>query len=70
MKICRILLTDFTVMWLSIFANSMFTGTFLKEWSRSTVTLLPKSGYLTNLVYWRPISQTNIFSVLVERIFH
>ena len=70
MKICKLLLTDFTDMWLSIFANSMFTGIFPEDWSRSIVTLLPKGGDLTNPVNWRPISQTNIFSKILEKIVH
>ena len=70
MNICKVLFTEFAEKWLSIFANSIFTGIFPTKWARLTVTLLPKSGDLTNPVNWRPISQTNIFSKLLEKIIH
>ena len=70
MRICKILLNEFTDKWLSIFANSMFTGIFPSDWSCSIVSLLPKTGDLSNPVNWQPISQTNIFAKTLEKIIH
>ena len=40
------------------------------EWSCSIVTLLTKGGDLSDPVDWRPISETNIFSKILEKKFH
>ena len=51
-------------------ANSLIAGYFPKDWTVSHVKLLPKSGDLSNAGNWRPISLTNIFSKLLEKIVH
>ena len=48
----------------------MFYGNFLVEWNVSTVTLLPKSGDKTHPGNWRPISNTCIFSKILEKLVH
>ena len=53
-----------------IFANSMFSGIFPAEWATSTVKLLPKAGDLSNPGNWRPISMTNVFAKILEKLVH
>ena len=53
-----------------ICANSLFIGYFPREWTLSQVKLLPKTGDLSKPGNWRPISLTNIFSKLLEKIVH
>ena len=53
-----------------LFANSLFTGYFPFSWTLSRVKLIPKSGDLTNPGNWRPISMTNIFSKILEKLVH
>ena len=70
MNICKILVRNFSDRWAKLFLNSLFLGIFPREWTCSIVTLLPKTGDLTNPGNWRPISQTCIFAKLLERIVH
>ena len=70
MNICKILVRNFSDRWAKLFSNSLFLGIFPREWTCSIVTLLPKTGDLTNPGNWRPISQTCIFAKLLERIVH
>ena len=55
---------------LTIFGNSLFFGIFPNKWACSTLTFLPKEGDKNNPSNWRPISQTNIFSKLLEKFVH
>ena len=48
----------------------MFTGIFPRKWACAKLIFLPKDGNSSNPGNWRPISQTNIFSKLLERIVH
>ena len=68
--ICKILLLHIPDKIRMIYANSMFSGSFPSDWAISTVKLLPKSGDLTNPGNWRPISMTNIFSKILEKLVH
>ena len=70
MKICKILVENFPDKWSKLFSNSLFRGIFPREWSCSRVTLLPKTGDLTNPGNLRPISQTCIFAKLLECVVH
>ena len=69
-KICEILLLHVPEKFRLIFANSMFSGIFPAEWAIANVKLLPKNGDLSNPGNWRPISMTNIFSKLLEKLVH
>ena len=69
-RICKIMLTHIPGKFQILFANSLFTGYFPSEWTLSKVKLLPKSGDLSNPNNWRPISMTNVFSKLMEKIVH
>ena len=68
MRICKLMLENFSEKWLKLFGNSLYTGTFPKEWTCSIVTLLPKTGDLSHPGNWRPISQTCIFAKILENI--
>ena len=69
-KICKILLLHVPEKFRMIFANSMFMGLFPSDWATSNVKLLPKAGDLSNPGNWRPISMTNIFSKILEKLVH
>ena len=68
MKMCKRLLAIIPEKFLLLYANSMFYGTFPREWTTADVTLLPKSGDLKKPENWRPISNTNIFSKVLEKL--
>ena len=57
-NICKIILLHIPDKMRMIFANSMF------KWAMSTVKLLPNPGN------WRPISTTNLFSKILEKLVH
>ena len=69
-RICKILLLHIPDKFRTIYANSMFSGIFPADWTIATVKLLPKSGDLSNPGNWRPISMTNIFSKILEKLVH
>ena len=68
MRMCKRLLDVIPEKFLLLYANSMFTGRFPSEWTMADVTLLPKTGDLTKPGNWRPISNTNIFSKILEKL--
>ena len=70
MNICKNLLQIIPDKFLLLYANSMFYGNFPVKWNVSTVTLLPKSGDKTHPGNWRPISNTCIFSKVLEKLVH
>ena len=68
--ICKLVLLHIPDKMGLIYANSMFSGIFPADWAMSTVKLLPKSGDLSYPGNWRPISTTNIFSKILEKLVH
>ena len=70
MRICKITLDSVPLKFSHMFATSLFTGHFPSCWTCACVTLLPKTGDRTNPSNWRPISQTNIFAKILEKIVH
>ena len=69
-QICKTLILHVPNKFRMLFANSMFSGIFPNELAISTVKLLPKSGDLSNPGNWRPISMTNVFSKILEKLVH
>ena len=69
-KTYKNLLEIMPVRFLKIFGNSLFLGVFPEKWACSTLTFLPKDGDKYNPNNWRPISQTNIFSKILEKCVH
>ena len=70
MKMCKRIISIIPEKCLLLFANSMCPGIFPSEWTVFTVTLLPKTGTKTNPGNWRPISNTNIFPKILEKLVH
>ena len=70
MKICKSVILHIPSKIRLLCANSLFMGIFPEDWTLATVKLLPKSGNLANPGNWRPISLTNVFSKLLEKIVH
>ena len=70
MNICKVIIRHIPDKFRLIYANSMFSGIFPAEWATSNVKLLPKNGDVSNPGNWRPISLTNIFSKVLEKLIH
>ena len=70
MKICKEIIDAIPSKIRHIFATSLFLGKFPTMWTCSYVTLIPKSGDKSEPGNWRPISQTNIFAKLLEKVVH
>ena len=70
MKMCKRVISIIPERFLLMYANSMYHGIFPSKWSVSTVTLLPKTGNNTDPGNWRPISNTNIFAKILEKLVH
>ena len=70
MKLCKTIIQHIPEKFRMIFANSMFSGIFPAQWATSNVKLLPKAGDVSNPGNWRPISLTNVFSKILEKLVH
>ena len=69
-KICKVIIQEMPDIFVKLFANSLFFGIFPRKWATSTVILLPKKGDLNIPGNWRPISQTNYFAKIFEKVIH
>ena len=69
-RTCKTVLECIPEQFLKLFANSLFTGIFPEKWTCASLTFLPKEGNKTNPTNWRPISQTNLFLKMLEKIVH
>ena len=69
-KICKVIIQEMPDIFVKLFANSLFFGIFPRKWATSTVILLPKKGDLNMPGNWRPISQTNYFAKIFEKVIH
>ena len=69
-SICKDLLLHITDYFLELYLTSIRSGVFPKKWSIGTVTVIPKSGDLSDPSNWRPITQTPIFAKVFEKIIH
>ena len=70
MKMCKEAMDAIPTKFRHLFASSLFCGQFPMAWTCSYVTLLPKPGDKAQPGNWRPISQTNIFAKIIEKIVH
>ena len=70
MKICKTTLMHIPGKFTLLCANSMFSRYFPNEWTLSKFKLIPKAGKLSDPSNWKPISMTNIFSKLLEKLVH
>ena len=69
-NICKDLLKRAPRYFQAIFKKSVETGIFPRKWSQGVVTVIPKSGNLSDPSNWRPITQTPIFAKVFEKIIH
>ena len=69
-KICKDLLLYAPSKFLRIFNRSIESSIFPDDWSKGTITILPKSGDLKDPSNWRPITQTSIFAKTFEKIIY
>ena len=69
-SICKDLLTMRPAYFVSLFQASFSTNTFPTSWSKGIVTVIPKSGDLSNPSNWRPITQTPVFAKIMEKIVY
>ena len=53
-----------------LFNNSMTLGIFPKFWATATVIPIPKSGSLSQVTNWRPVSLLPIPGKLMEKVVH
>ena len=53
-----------------LFNASLLTCIFPRPWSKGTVTVIPKSGNLSDPTNWRPLTQTPIFAKIFEKLIH
>ena len=67
-SICKDLLKFAPEYFLFIFKRSVESGIFPRKWSHGVITVIPKSGNLTDPSNWRPITQTPIFAKIFEKI--
>ena len=69
-QICKDLFKLAPRYFLSIFTRSLETSIFPRKWAHGVITVIPKSGDLSNPTNWRPITQTPIFAKIFEKIVH
>ena len=68
--ICKDLLILRPNYFVSIYQCSLSTNVFPVAWSKGLVTVIPKSGDLSDPVNWRPITQTPLFAKKIEKIVY
>ena len=69
-QICKDLLKLAPTYFLEIFLVSIQESVFPTAWSTGTITVIPKTGDLSDPSNWRPITQTPIFAKIFEKIIH
>ena len=69
-NVCKTMLDSIPSKFCHLFANSLFFGKFPTDWTRATVTLIPKDGNKNEPGNWRPISETILFAKILEKIVH
>ena len=69
-SICKSIMTFFPEEISYIYRCSITNGVFPREWSKGCVTVIPKSGNLSDPSNWRPITQTSIFAKIFEKLMH
>ena len=66
--ICKHIMTYFPNEIAYLYRRSIVSGIFPNEWSKGCVTVIPKSGKLSDPSNWRPITQTSIFAKVLEKL--
>ena len=68
--VCRDVMRVFPSHIVHLYNCSIRTGIFPYDWSRGCITVIPKSGKLSNPSNWRPITQTSIFAKILEKLVY
>ena len=68
--ICKNIMTFFPKGISHIFRCSIESGIFPADWSKGYITVIPKTGKLSDPSNWRPITQTSIFAKVFEKLVH
>ena len=69
-RFCKDLMLAVPNIVLAICNKTLVTGKILRNWTKGTITVLPKDGDLTDPGNWRPITQTSISAKVLENIVH
>ena len=69
-RICKDVLLILPDKFSNLFNVSLLHGIFPKLWATGYVNIIPKSGDLNEPGNWRPITQTNIYAKILEKIVH
>ena len=68
--ICRDIMKNLSNEIVHLFNCSILNGIFPTEWAKGTITVIPKSGKLTDPTNWRPITQTPVFAKVFEKLIY
>ena len=68
--ICKDIMVYFPDKIAHIFRCSILSGVFPDEWSRGCITVIPKSGKLSDPANWCPITQTSIFVKILGKLVY
>ena len=68
--ICKDLMLQIPNRIVHIYSTYIKSGIFPEIWSKGVITVIPKSGKLSDPTNWRPITQTSIFAKIFEKIIH
>ena len=66
-SICRDILKVLSPEMVYLISCSIQYGIFRKKWAQGCITVIPKSGKLSDPSNWRPITQTPIFAKVLHR---
>ena len=69
-SICKTILKYFPDQVSYIYRCSVINGVFPRDWSKGCITVILKSGSLSDPSNWRPITQTSIFAKIFEKLIH
>ena len=61
-RFCKDLMLAIPNIVLRIYNETLITGKIPKDWTKGTITVIPKDGDLTIPGNWRPITHTSIFA--------
>ena len=68
--VCKHIMTYFPSEITHLYRRSIVSGVFPTEWSRGCITVIPKSGRISDPANWRPITQTSIFAKVLEKLVY
>ena len=69
-RICKDLMLLIPGKFVRLFDISLKNGIFPRKWATGSVNVIPKGGDLNQPGNWRPITQTNLYAKILERIVH